>query len=69
MASRMQLEQPLQAASTKPVDQAVDVVPDISDIEPEDDVEVGSEGFPPARPPGLACAGGLPQAAAAALQG
>eukprot|EP00969_Alexandrium_andersonii_P266154 11763670-Alexandrium_andersonii.AAC.1 len=43
------------------------MVPDISDIEPADDMDVDSDGPAPARPPGLARAGGLPQAVAAAL--
>eukprot|EP00969_Alexandrium_andersonii_P270183 11942783-Alexandrium_andersonii.AAC.1 len=59
-------ECPLQVTPTDRAGQ-LDLVPDINDIEPEDDMDVGSVGFPPSRPPGLARAGGLPQAAAAML--
>eukprot|EP00969_Alexandrium_andersonii_P194989 8613805-Alexandrium_andersonii.AAC.1 len=45
------------------------MVPDINDIEPEDDMDVDSDDPAPARPPGLVWAGGLPQAVAAAITG
>eukprot|EP00969_Alexandrium_andersonii_P246803 10907182-Alexandrium_andersonii.AAC.1 len=45
------------------------MVPDVNDIEPEDPMEVYSEDPAPTRPPGLARAGGLPQAAATAIPG
>eukprot|EP00969_Alexandrium_andersonii_P132953 5879668-Alexandrium_andersonii.AAC.1 len=65
----MQLERPPREIATSAAGQASDMVPDISDIEPEEYMEVGSEGFPPTRLPGLARAGGLPQATAAAIPG
>eukprot|EP00969_Alexandrium_andersonii_P031743 1387195-Alexandrium_andersonii.AAC.1 len=43
------------------------MVPDINDIDPDDDMDVDSDDLAPARLPGLARAGGLPQARVAAL--
>eukprot|EP00969_Alexandrium_andersonii_P234763 10365548-Alexandrium_andersonii.AAC.1 len=64
----MQLEVPLHmVAAPSTTSQAGGMVPDINDIDPADDVEVDSDDLAPARPPGLARAGGLPQAMAAAL--
>eukprot|EP00969_Alexandrium_andersonii_P188853 8345167-Alexandrium_andersonii.AAC.1 len=67
-ASRMQLEGPVNMVAVPTTSQAGGVVPDISDIEPEDDVESGSDDPVPARP-WLVRAGGLPQAVAAATPG
>eukprot|EP00969_Alexandrium_andersonii_P029925 1305538-Alexandrium_andersonii.AAC.1 len=50
----MQLEGPLNAVAAPTTSQAGGMVPDINDIEPADDMDVGSDGPAPARPPGLA---------------
>eukprot|EP00969_Alexandrium_andersonii_P072464 3197581-Alexandrium_andersonii.AAC.1 len=68
-APRMQLEGPLSVVAAPATSHAGGMVPDISDIEPEDDREVDSDDPAPARPPGLVRAGGLPQAVAAAIPG
>eukprot|EP00969_Alexandrium_andersonii_P250890 11088518-Alexandrium_andersonii.AAC.1 len=64
----IQLEVPLNTvAAPMTTSQADGMVPDINDIDPADDMDVDSDDPAPARPPGLARAGGLPQAVAAAL--
>eukprot|EP00969_Alexandrium_andersonii_P229301 10126805-Alexandrium_andersonii.AAC.1 len=65
----MQLEGPLRTVAAPTTSSAGGVVPDISDIEPDDGVDVDCDDPTPERPPGLVRAGGMPQAVAAATTG